>query len=77
MPVAKFGFMLKPNNFFDIAACMDVPPSPAKKGCSMADERGFSTNKISRIGKMQVRRRRLDEEARKLKEAQEQATKPT
>ena len=77
MPVAKFGFMLKPNNFFDIAACMDVPPSAAKQGCSMADERGFSTNKISRIGKMQIRRRRLEEEARKLKETQEQAAKPT
>ncbi len=71
MPVSKFGFMLKPNNFFDIAACMDVPPSPAKKGCSMADERGFSTNKISRISKTQIRRRRLEDEARKLKEAQE------
>jgi primary-amine oxidase len=47
MPVAKLGFMLKPVNFFDTAACMDVPPSQAKKGCSMADERGFSTNKIS------------------------------
>lgn len=69
MPVSKFGFMLKPNNFFDIAACMDVPPTAAKKGCSMADERGFSTNKISRISKMQIRRRRVEEEARKLKEA--------
>jgi primary-amine oxidase len=76
MPVSKFGFMLKPNNFFDIAACMDVPPSQAKKGCSLADERGFSTNKISRISKTQIRRRRVEEEARRLKEAQEQAAKP-
>jgi primary-amine oxidase len=70
MPVAKLGFMLKPVNFFDIAACMDVPPSQAKKGCSMADERGFSTNKISRLGKMQIRRKRLEEEAAKIREAE-------
>lgn len=71
MPVAKLGFMLKPVNFFDTAACMDVAPSKAKKGCSLADERGFSTNKISRIGKTQIRRRRLEEEARKRLEEQQ------
>ena len=65
MPVAKLGFTLKPANFFDIATCMDVPPPVAKKGCSMADGRGFSTNKISRLNKTQIRRRRLEEEAQK------------
>ena len=63
MPTAKLGFMLKPTNFFDMAACMDVPPSMAKKGCSMADERGFSTNKISRMSKNRIRRERLEAEA--------------
>jgi len=74
MPVAKLGFMLKPVNFFDTAACMDVPPSQAKKGCSMADERGFSTNKISRLSKIQIRRKRLEEEAAKLEAARQQPT---
>ena len=74
MPVAKLGFMLKPVNFFDTAACMDVPPSQAKKGCSMADERGFSTNKISRLSKIQIRRKRLEEEAAKLDAARQRPT---
>ncbi|MDY6946740.1 MAG: primary-amine oxidase [Pseudomonadota bacterium] len=76
MPVAKLGFMLKPANFFDIAACMDVPPSLAKQGCSMADERGFSTNKISRLNKTQIRRKRLEEEAQKQLEARKAAAPP-
>lgn len=68
MPVAKLGFMLKPTNFFDSAACMDVPPPTAKQGCSLADDRGFSTNKISRLSKNALRRQRLEEEARRLAE---------
>jgi primary-amine oxidase len=73
MPVAKLGFGLRPVNFFETAPCMDVPPSQAKKGCSMADERGFSTNKISRLGRNQIRRRRLEEEARQRLEEQRAA----
>ncbi|MEP7244033.1 MAG: primary-amine oxidase [Gammaproteobacteria bacterium] len=71
MPVAKLGFTLKPANFFEIASCMDVPPSVAKKGCSMADERGFSTNKISRLNKTQIRRKRLEDQAQQELEARQ------
>jgi primary-amine oxidase len=66
MPTAKLGFMLKPSNFFDIAACMDVPPPAAKHKCSLVDERGFSTNKISRMSKTALRRQRLEAESQKI-----------
>lgn len=32
MPVANFGFMLKPVGFFDANPGLDIPPSPAKNG---------------------------------------------
>ena len=40
MPTAKLGFMLKPSNFFDIAPCLDVPPSTRKACCAEEAEDG-------------------------------------